>query len=77
MKKINVKDHQGWSLRRSILAIVLAITLSIWGFSGVVVYIEADQESQELFDQSLAETAHLLLTLADHEAEERLTQEQS
>lgn len=71
MKKINVKDHQGWSLRRSILAIVLAITLSIWGFSGVVVYIEADQESQELFDQSLAETAHLLLTLADHEVEER------
>lgn len=62
----------GWSLRRSLLVIVLAITLSIWGFSGVVVYIEADQESQELFDQSLAETAHLLLTLADHEAEERL-----
>lgn len=68
----NLREGMGWSLRRSILAIVLAITLSIWGFSGVVVYIEADQESQELFDQSLAETAHLLLTLADHEAEERL-----
>ncbi|MBC3831805.1 sensor histidine kinase N-terminal domain-containing protein [Undibacterium amnicola] len=67
-----MKEGEGWSLRRSILAIVLAITVSIWGFSGIVVYIEADQESQELFDQSLAETAHLLLTLADHEAEERL-----
>ncbi len=67
-----MKEGQGWSLRRSILAIVLAITVSIWGFSGIVVYIEADQESQELFDQSLAETAHLLLTLADHEAEESL-----
>lgn len=72
MKNSSNKDNLGWSLRRSILAIVLAITLTIWGFSGVVVYIEADQESQELFDQSLAETAHLLLTLADHEAEERL-----
>lgn len=72
MKNIRIKDSLNWSLRRSILAIVLAITLSIWGFSGIVVYIEADQESQELFDQSLAETAHLLLTLADHEAEERL-----
>lgn len=72
MKNSSNKDNLGWSLRRSILAIVLAITLTIWGFSGIVVYIEADQESQELFDQSLAETAHLLLTLADHEAEERL-----
>lgn len=72
LKNLAKKDGEGWSLRRSILAIVLAITVSIWGFSGIVVYIEADQESQELFDQSLAETAHLLLTLADHEAEERL-----
>ncbi len=72
LKNLAMKEGEGWSLRRSILAIVLAITVSIWGFSGIVVYIEADQESQELFDQSLAETAHLLLTLADHEAEERL-----
>lgn len=72
LKNLAMKEGEGRSLRRSILAIVLAITVSIWGFSGIVVYIEADQESQELFDQSLAETAHLLLTLADHEAEERL-----
>ncbi|MDE2427832.1 MAG: sensor histidine kinase N-terminal domain-containing protein [Burkholderiales bacterium] len=61
-----------WSLRRTLLAILLTLTISVWGFSAVVVYFDADQESQELFDQSLAETAHLLLTLADHEVEERM-----
>lgn len=62
-------NKKNWSIRRSLLSILLAITVSIWGFSGVVVYIEADQESKELFDQSLAETGHLLLTLADHQME--------
>lgn len=62
----------GWSLRRTLLAILLALTVSVWVFSAVVVYIDADQESQELFDQSLAETAQLLLALADHELEERI-----
>ena len=67
MKRIFNKKN--WSIRRSLLSLLLAITVSIWGFSGVVVYIEADQESKELFDQSLAETGHLLLTLADHQME--------
>jgi two-component system sensor histidine kinase QseC len=62
----------GWSLRRALLAVLLALTVSVWVFSAVVVYFEADQESQELFDQSLAETAQLLLALADHEIEERI-----
>ena len=62
----------GWSLRRTLLAVLLALTISVWGFSAMVVYIEADQESHELFDQSLAETAQLLLALADHEIEERM-----
>lgn len=61
-----------WSLRRTLLAIFLVLTISVWGFSAVVVYLDADTESQELFDQSLSETAHLLLALADHEVEERM-----
>lgn len=63
---------RSWSLRRTLLAILLALTMSVWAFSAGVVYLEADQESHELFDQSLAETAHLLLVLADHEVEERI-----
>ncbi|MFZ6674763.1 sensor histidine kinase N-terminal domain-containing protein [Undibacterium sp. Xuan67W] len=67
------KNTTRWSLRRALLTILLSITISVWVCSGVIIYIESDQESQELFDQSLAETAHLLLTLADHEVEERMT----
>ena len=61
-----------WSLRRTLLAIMLVLTMSVWAFSAVIVYLDADHESHELFDQSLAETAHLLLTLADHEVIERM-----
>lgn len=56
-----------WSLKRTFLTIFLILTVSIWGFSALVVYWEADQESQELFDQSLEESAHLLLALAHHD----------
>ncbi|MFZ6747342.1 ATP-binding protein [Undibacterium sp. Ren11W] len=63
---------QPWSLRRTLLAILLTLTISVWGVSAVIVYLDADQESQELFDQSLSETAHLLLALAGHEVEERM-----
>ncbi len=64
-----------WSLRRTLLAILLTLTMAVWAVSGVIVYIDADQESQELFDQSLEETAHLLLVLAGHEVEERIALE--
>ena len=67
------KRASGWSLRRTLLAILLTLTIVVWGFSAVVIYREADQESAELFDRALAETAHLLLNLADHEIEERRT----
>lgn len=66
-----------WSLRRTLLAILLTLTVSVWGASAVIVYLDADLESQELFDQSLAETAHLLLALAGHEVEERMAMEAS
>jgi signal transduction histidine kinase len=53
------------------LAILLLLTIGVWCVSTVILYTEARQESQKLFDQSLEETAHLLLVLADHEIEER------
>jgi signal transduction histidine kinase len=64
--------RRNWSLRRTLLAIMLALTMSVWTVSAVIVYLDADHESHELFDQSLSETAHLLLTLADHEVVERM-----
>ncbi len=59
-----------WSLRRTLLTMLLSLTCAVWAGSALLVYLEADQESQELFDRSLTETAHLLLTLAAHEVEE-------
>lgn len=56
-----------WSLRRTLLGILLSLTVGIWSISAVLVYLDADRESRELFDQSLAETAHILLSLAEHE----------
>jgi two-component system sensor histidine kinase QseC len=67
---------RAWSLHRTLLALLLTLTVSVWSLSTLLVYIEADQESQELFDQSLKETAHLLLALADHEMEEKRTDQQ-
>lgn len=60
-----------WSVRSTMLAILLLLTIGVWCVSTVILYSEARQESQKLFDQSLEETAHLLLVLADHEIEER------
>ena len=59
-----------WSLRRTLLALLLGLTLVLWSLSALIVYLEAEQESQELFDQSLSETGHLLLSLADQEVQE-------
>lgn len=62
-----------WSVRRTMLAVLLLLTIGVWCVSTFILYFEARQESQKLFDQSLEETAHLLLVLADHEIEERST----
>ncbi len=58
-----------WSLRRLLLTVLLGLTLALWASSAAIVYVEAQQESDELFDQSLAETAHLLLTLVEDEVQ--------
>jgi two-component system, OmpR family, sensor histidine kinase QseC len=51
-----------------LVVLILAVTSGILVAGGVVVYLDADHESQELFDQSLQETGHLLFTMAEHEA---------
>lgn len=62
-----------WSLRMILLRWLVGLTLAIWALSALIVYVEADRESQELFDQSLEETAHLLLSLAEFEVLEHGT----
>lgn len=62
-----------WSLRRTLLAMLLGLTLLLWGASALIVYLDAQRESAALFDQSLSETGHLLLSLADHEVQEHAT----
>lgn len=59
-----------WSLRNALFRWLIGLTLALWALSAVIVYVEADAESQELFDQSLEETAHLLLSLAEYEVRE-------
>jgi two-component system sensor histidine kinase QseC len=61
---------QTWSLRRTLLTVLLGLTLALWVGSAAIVYVEARRESQELFDQSLTETGHLLLSLVAKEARE-------
>lgn len=59
-----------WSLKRTLLASLLGLTLTLWASSAAIVYVDAQQESDELFDQSLVETAHLLLSLVENEVRE-------
>lgn len=61
---------QTWSLRRNLLAVLLGLTLALWVGSAAIVYVEARRESQELFDQSLIETGHLLLSLVEKDVRE-------
>ncbi|MDN2678167.1 ATP-binding protein [Janthinobacterium sp. SUN033] len=61
---------KSWSLRRTLLAVLLGLTLALWVGSAAIVYVEARRESQELFDQSLIETGHLLLSLVEKDARE-------
>lgn len=58
---------KSWSLRRTLLAVLLGLTVLLWGSSAAIVYVEAQQESAELFDQSLVETGHLLLSLVEND----------
>lgn len=64
------QEGRRWSLRRTLLSLLLGLTIALWASSAAIVYVEARQESHELFDQSLAETANLLLSLVGNEVRE-------
>ncbi|MDQ2820108.1 MAG: ATP-binding protein [Pseudomonadota bacterium] len=67
MRRLNGRR---WSLKRTLLTILLGLTLSLWAGSAAIVYVEARRESDTLFDQSLAETGYLLLSLVENEVRE-------
>jgi len=56
-----------WSLRQRLTAMLFSLVLSLWGLSAAVIYVQAENESQELFDMAISETASLLLFLSEHE----------
>lgn len=59
-----------WSLRTRLILLLLIATAGLWALASWSVYREAETESQELFDDSLRETAYLLLTVIEHEMAE-------
>lgn len=59
-----------WSLRTRLLALLLFATSGLWVLAAYSVYQAAEQESRYLFDESLRETAYLLLTVVEHEMAE-------
>lgn len=59
-----------WSLKRRLFALVLATMVGLWVISAVIIHRDAERQSGILFDQSLEQSAHLLLALAEHEGEE-------
>ncbi|MBE3028030.1 ATP-binding protein [Janthinobacterium sp. GW458P] len=67
---MSVAALKTWSLRRTLLMVLLGLTLALWAGSAAIVYVEARRESQELFDQSLTETGHLLLSLVEKDVRE-------
>lgn len=59
-----------WSLRNRLIVLLLMATAGLWSLASWSVYQEAQIESRELFDDSLRETAYLLLTVVKHEMDE-------
>lgn len=59
-----------WSIKSRMTLMLSGLVICLWILSAVVIYIKADNESQELFDSSLSETANLLLFLSEHEIHE-------
>lgn len=59
-----------WSLRTRLIILLLVTTSGLWALASYSVYQQANIESQELFDDSLQETAYLLLTVVAHEMAE-------
>lgn len=59
-----------WSLRQRMTCLLFSLVIAMWTLSAFVIYHQAEKESQELFDASIAETASLLLFFSEHELAE-------
>ncbi len=70
MQEYANKSVSTWSLKGAFLGVFMLSTILFFSFSTIVIYQAANQESQELFDDALEESAHLLLALAGHEVNE-------
>jgi two-component system, OmpR family, sensor histidine kinase QseC len=63
-------ESRGWSLRRRLLALLLCLAAVLFGASAVLNWRAHHEASDRLFDDSLRESAGLLLQLAEHEMAE-------
>jgi len=63
-------ESRGWSLRRRLLALLLCLAAVLFGASAVINWRAHHEASDRLFDDSLRESAGLLLQLAEHEMTE-------
>lgn len=70
LKACRMRTKTNWSLKGRLSAFIFGLVLSLWALSAVVIYRQAEKESQELFDSSINETAKLLLFLSEHELSE-------
>ena len=60
----------GWSLRGRLLAMLVVLSTGLLAGSATLFYFNAREASHRLFDESLRETAGLILQLAQHEVTE-------
>jgi two-component system sensor histidine kinase QseC len=65
-----MSEHPASSIRRHLLALLLASVAVIWIAMGVASYIEVRHEIDELLDAHLAQAASLLIAQAGHDIEE-------
>jgi two-component system sensor histidine kinase QseC len=64
-----VRQH-GTSIRRRLLIFLLTVVSAAWVTSGYLIYRDALDEVEEVFDANLAQTARVLLGLLGHEVKE-------
>ncbi len=62
-----IESTPPWSLRTRLIALLSGIVLVIWLVGGVLIYFQAQKQSDELADRELRESGLLLLSLAQHE----------
>lgn len=54
-----------YSLSRRLLWLLVLATLLVWTLSSISIYLTVKDETQEIFDQALVETAHALLVISE------------